>query len=108
MFSPGYPVMKRFSNINELHFFVDLSAEKNKMNFPPLELHQFIYGNKQTEFSEDLAVRTFTIAPQRKLGKVIIVMTKAPVGLSGTGSRSGHLSYAGTCLVAVRDVDKNH
>src|SRR6478752_1620143 len=57
------------------------------------------------------AVAAFTIVPRHVLGgKGYIApsdqLTKAVVGVGGMGK--GHFGYAGTRVVAICDVDKNH
>ena len=54
---------------------------------------------------------TITIVPRHVLGGVGYIppsdqLTKAVIGVGGMGR--GHFGYAGTRVVAICDVDKNH
>lgn len=55
-------------------------------------------------------VAAFTIVPRHVLGRGFIApsdqLTKAVIGVGGMGR--GHFKYAGTRVVAICDVDKNH
>ena len=55
-------------------------------------------------------IAAFTIVPRHVLGNGFIApsdqLTKGIIGTGGMGR--GHVDYAGTRLVAVCDVDKNH
>ena len=73
-------------------------------------------GTKKTNSRRDFiktssaAVAAFTIVPRFVLGRGYIPpsdqLTKAVVGVGGMGR--GHFGYAGTRVVAICDVDKNH
>ena len=68
-------------------------------------------GTNRRDFLKTLGgVALFTIVPRHVLGKGYIApsdqLTKGIIGTGGMGR--GHVNYAGTRLVAVCDVDKNH
>ena len=68
-------------------------------------------GTNRRDFLKTLGgVAMFTIVPRNVLGKGYIApsdqLTKGIIGTGGMGR--GHVNYAGTRLVAVCDVDKNH
>ena len=68
-------------------------------------------GTNRRNFLKTLGgAALFTIVPRNVLGKGFIAPSdQLTKGIIGTGSMGrGHLSYAGTRLVAVCDVDKNH
>ena len=60
--------------------------------------------------SSALAAAGFFIVPRHVLGKGFIPpsdqLTKGIIGVGGMGR--GHIPYAGTRVVAICDVDKNH
>jgi len=69
-------------------------------------------NNSRRDFikKSSAAVAAFTIVPRFVLGRGYIPpsdqLTKAVVGIGGMGR--GHFAYAGTRVVAICDVDKNH
>ena len=68
--------------------------------------------NSRREFLKKsaIAAAAFTIVPRFVLGKGYIApsdqLTKGIVGVGGMGKN--HIPYAGTRVVALCDVDKNH
>ena len=71
-----------------------------------------IEKNSRRKFLKNTAtiVAGFSIVPRHVLGKGFIApsdqLTKGIIGLGGMGR--GHIGYAGTRVVAICDVDKNH
>ncbi len=71
-----------------------------------------IEKNSRRKFLKNTAtiVAGFSIVPRHVLGKGFIApsdqLTKGIIGLGGMGR--GHINYAGTRVVAICDVDKNH
>ena len=71
-----------------------------------------IEKNTRTKFLKNTAtiIAGFSIVPRHVLGKGFIApsdqLTKGIIGLGGMGR--GHIGYAGTRVVAICDVDKNH
>ena len=71
-----------------------------------------IEKNTRRKFLKNTAtiIAGFSIVPRHVLGKGFIApsdqLTKGIIGLGGMGR--GHIGYAGTRVVAICDVDKNH
>jgi predicted dehydrogenase len=71
-----------------------------------------IEKNTRREFLKNTAtiIAGFSIVPRHVLGKGFIApsdqLTKGIIGLGGMGR--GHIGYAGTRVVAICDIDKNH
>jgi myo-inositol 2-dehydrogenase/D-chiro-inositol 1-dehydrogenase len=71
-----------------------------------------IEKNSRRKFLKNTAaiIAGFSIVPRHVLGKGFIApsdqLTKGIIGLGGMGR--GHISYAGTRVVAICDIDKNH
>lgn len=71
-----------------------------------------IEKNSRRKFLKNTAaiIAGFSIVPRHVLGRGFIApsdqLTKGIIGLGGMGR--GHISYAGTRVVAICDIDKNH
>lgn len=76
-----------------------------------MEKHDKTAASRRKFIKGSLAtLATFSIVPRHVLGKGFLApsdkLTKAIVGVGGMGR--GHIPYAGTQVVALCDVDKNH